>query len=79
MALAGNIAPTIFCFTASWADFLYPLTLYDIGRPAGAAARHRQHADQGRVFNWADHDRGAARRGAAVYHLRFLMDYYIPA
>ena len=71
VALPGLIAATIFAFTVSWAQFLYPLVFTDLDRSAGAAGRHHHHADQGRrVQLGTDHDRRAARRRAAADHLR---------
>ncbi len=66
VALPGIIAATIFAFTVSWAQFLYPLAF-----TTSAAGRHHHHADpRRRVHLGADHDRRAAWCGAAADHLR---------
>ena len=71
VALPGIIAATIFSFTVSWAQFLYPLGLHHLDDRAGAAGRHRHHPDQGRRLQLGpDHDRRAARCSAAAHHLR---------
>jgi hypothetical protein len=71
VALPGIIAATIFTFTVSWAQFLYPLAFTTSTERAGAAGGHHHDADQGRRLQLGpDHDRRAARRGAAAHHLR---------
>ncbi|MGY3514544.1 multiple sugar transport system permease protein [Bradyrhizobium sp. USDA 3051] len=71
VALPGLIAATIFAFTVSWAQFLYPLvfttSIDQLVLPVGIT----NHADQGRRLQLgADHDRRAAWRCPAAGHLR---------
>ena len=79
VALPGIIAATIFAFTVSWADFLYPMAFTTSADQHGAAGRHRHHAHQGRRLRLgADH--GRVRCSAPLPPLliyAFLMDYYI--
>ncbi len=71
VALPGLIAATIFAFTVSWAQFLYPLGVHHRDRPAGIAGRHRHDAGQGRRLQLGtDHDRRPARRSTSPDHLR---------
>ena len=72
VALPGLIAATIFAFTVSWAQFLYPLAFTtsadQLVLPVGIVTT----LIKGDVFNWgADHDRRAARRGASAADLCF--------
>ena len=71
VALPGIIAATIFAFTVSWANFLYPLAFTtsadQLVLPVGIVTT----PDQGRrVQLGPDHDGRAARRRAAADHLR---------
>src|SRR6266481_2970181 len=78
VALPGIIAATIFAFTVSWADFLYPLafatSVDQMVLPAGIVST----LIKGDVFNWGQ-IMTAALLGAmpplVIY--AFLMDYYI--
>ena len=72
VALPGIIAATIFTFTVSWANFLYPLAFTDLTLTnLRLAGRHCDHADQRRRLQLgADHDRCVARRRTAADHLR---------
>lgn len=78
VALPGIIAATIFAFTVSWADFLYPMAFTtsadQLVLPAGIVTT----MIKGDVFNW-----GGIMTAALVGALppliiyAFLMDYYI--
>ncbi|HET9579798.1 MAG TPA: carbohydrate ABC transporter permease [Usitatibacter sp.] len=78
VALPGIIAATIFAFTVSWADFLYPMVFTtsadQLVLPAGIVTT----LIKGDVFNW-----GAIMTAALLGALpplliyAFLMDYYI--
>ena len=78
VALPGVIAATIFAFTVSWADFLYPMafatSIDQMVLPAGIVST----LIKGDVFNWGQ-IMTAALLGAmpplVIY--AFLMDYYI--
>jgi multiple sugar transport system permease protein len=78
VALPGIIAATIFAFTVSWADFLYPMAFTtsadQLVLPAGIVTT----LIKGDVFNWGQ-IMGAALLGALPPLLiyAFLMDYYI--
>jgi len=78
VALPGVIAATIFAFTVSWADFLYPMAFTtsadQMVLPAGIVST----LIKGDVFNWGQ-IMTAALLGAAPPLLIyvFLMDYYI--
>jgi len=78
VALPGVIAATIFAFTVSWADFLYPMAFTtsadQMVLPAGIVST----LIKGDVFNWGQ-IMTAALLGAAPPLLiyAFLMDYYI--
>src|ERR1700724_4142970 len=78
VALPGIIAATIFCFTVSWANFLYPLAFTtstdQLVLPVGIITT----LIKGDVFNWGQIMTGALLGAAPpliVY--AFLMDYYI--
>jgi multiple sugar transport system permease protein len=77
VALPGIIAATIFAFTVSWAQFLYPLAFTtsadQLVLPVGIITT----LIKGDVFTGADHDRRAARRAPPLIIYAFLMDYYI--
>src|SRR3989442_15190555 len=80
VALPGVIAATIFAFTVSWADFLYPMafatSIDQMVLPAGIVSK----LIKGGGFNWGQIIT-AALLGAApplvIYAV--LMDYYTPA
>jgi multiple sugar transport system permease protein len=78
VALPGIIAATIFTFTVSWAQFLYPLAFTtsttELVLPVGIVTT----LIKGDVFNWGQIMTGA-RLGAAppLIIYAFLMDYYI--
>ena len=78
VALPGVIAATIFAFTVSWADFLYPLafatSVDQMVLPAGIVST----LIKGDVFNWGQ-IMTAALLGAMppLIIYAFLMDYYI--
>ncbi len=78
VALPGVIAATIFAFTVSWADFLYPMafatSVDQMVLPAGIVST----LIKGDVFNWG-HIMTAALLGAMppLIIYAFLMDYYI--
>jgi multiple sugar transport system permease protein len=78
VALPGIIAATIFAFTVSWADFLYPLAFTtstdQLVLPVGIVTT----LIKGDVFNWGQIMTGALLGAApplVIY--AFLMDYYI--
>ena len=78
VALPGIIAATIFAFTVSWAQFLYPLALTtstdQLVLPVGIITS----LIKGDVFNWGQIMTGAllgALPPLVIY--AFLMDYYI--
>src|SRR5690349_11293914 len=78
VALPGIVAATIFAFTVSWADFLYPMVFTtsadQLVLPAGIVTT----LIKGDVFNWGG-IMTAALLGALPPLLiyAFLMDYYI--
>ena len=78
VALPGIIAATIFAFTVSWAQFLYPLafttSIDQLVLPVGITTT----LIKGDVFNWGQIMTGALLGAApplVIY--AFLMDYYI--
>ncbi|HXW24563.1 MAG TPA: carbohydrate ABC transporter permease [Xanthobacteraceae bacterium] len=78
VALPGLIAATIFCFTVSWAQFLYPLAFTtstdQLVLPVGIITT----LIKGDVFSWGQIMTGALLGAApplVIY--AFLMDYYI--
>ena len=78
VALPGIIAATIFAFTVSWAQFLYPLAFTtsatELVLPVGIITT----LIKGDVFNWGQIMTGALLGAApplVIY--AFLMDYYI--
>jgi multiple sugar transport system permease protein len=78
VALPGIIAATIFSFTVSWAQFLYPLAFTTSAEPARAAGRYRHHPDQGRRLQLGEIMTGALLGAAPPLIIyAFLMDYYI--
>ena len=78
VALPGLIAATIFTFTVSWAQFLYPLAFTtstsELLLPVGIVTT----LIKGDVFNWGQIMTGALLGAAPPLILyAFLMDYYI--
>ena len=78
VALPGLIAATIFAFTVSWAQFLYPLALppptEQLVLPVGIITS----LIKGDVFNWGQIMTGALLGAAPPLIIyAFLMDYYI--
>jgi multiple sugar transport system permease protein len=78
VALPGIIAATIFAFTVSWAQFLYPLALTtsqdQLVLPVGIITS----LIKGDVFNWGQIMTGALLGAAPPLIIyAFLMDYYI--
>jgi multiple sugar transport system permease protein len=78
VALPGLIAATIFAFTVSWAQFLYPLAFTtstdQLVLPVGIITT----LIKGDVFNWGQIMTGALLGAAPPLILyAFLMDYYI--
>ena len=78
VALPGIIAATIFSFTVSWAQFLYPLALTtsqdQLVLPVGIITS----LIKGDVFNWGQIMTGALLGAAPPLIIyAFLMDYYI--
>src|ERR1700732_1837267 len=78
VALPGLIAATIFAFTVSWAQFLYPLAFLtspdQLVLPVGIITT----LIKGDVFNWGQIMTGALLGAAPPLIIyAFLMDYYI--
>jgi multiple sugar transport system permease protein len=78
VALPGLIAATIFAFTVSWAQFLYPLafttSVDQLVLPVGIITS----LVRGDVFNWGQIMTGALLGAAPPLIIyAFLMDYYI--
>jgi multiple sugar transport system permease protein len=78
VALPGIIAATIFAFTVSWANFLYPMAFTtsadQLVLPAGIVTT----LIKGDVFNWGQIMTGALLGAAPPLIIyAFLMDYYI--
>ena len=78
VALPGIIAATIFAFTVSWAQFLYPLAFTtsadQLVLPVGIITT----LDRGDVFTWGQIMTGALLGAAPPLIIyAFLMDYYI--
>ena len=78
VALPGLIAATIFAFTVSWAQFLYPLafttTAEQLVLPVGIVTS----LIKGDVFNWGQIMTGTLLGAAPPLIIyAFLMDYYI--
>ena len=78
VALPGIIAATIFAFTVSWAQFLYPLALTTSADQLVLPVGIITSLIKGDVFNWGQIMTGAllgALPPLVIY--AFLMDYYI--
>jgi multiple sugar transport system permease protein len=78
VAIPGIIAATIFAFTVSWAQFLYPLAFTtstdQLVLPVGIVTT----LIKGDVFNWGQIMTGALLGAAPPLIIyAFLMDYYI--
>jgi multiple sugar transport system permease protein len=78
VAIPGIIAATIFCFTVSWANFLYPLAFTtsadQLVLPVGIVTT----LIRGDVYNWGQIMTGALLGAAPPLIIyAFLMDYYI--
>ena len=78
VAVPGIIAATIFCFTVSWANFLYPLAFTtsadQLVLPVGIVTT----LIRGDVYNWGQIMTGALLGAAPPLIIyAFLMDYYI--
>jgi multiple sugar transport system permease protein len=78
VAIPGIIAATIFAFTVSWAQFLYPLAVTtsaeELVLPVGIIST----LIKGDVFNWGQIMAGALLGAAPPLIIyAFLMDYYI--
>jgi multiple sugar transport system permease protein len=78
VAFPGIIAATIFAFTVSWSQFLYPLafttTTSELVLPVGIITT----LIKGDVFNWGQIMTGALLSAAPPLIIyAFLMDYYI--
>jgi multiple sugar transport system permease protein len=78
VALPGLIAATIFAFTVSWAQFLYPLAFTTSADQLVLPVGIITSLIKGDVFNWGQIMTGALLGAApplVIY--AFLMDYYI--
>ncbi len=78
VALPGLIAATIFAFTVSWAQFLYPLAFTTSADQLVLPVGIITSLVKGDVFNWGQIMTGALLGAApplVIY--AFLMDYYI--
>ena len=78
VALPGIIAATIFAFTVSWADFLYPMAFTTSADQLVLPVGIITSLIKGDVFNWGQIMTGALLGAApplVIY--AFLMDYYI--
>jgi multiple sugar transport system permease protein len=78
VALPGLVAATIFAFTVSWANFLYPLAFTTTSDQLVLSVGIVTTLIKGDVFNWGQIMAGALLSAAPpliVY--AFLMDYYI--
>jgi multiple sugar transport system permease protein len=78
VALPGIIAATIFAFTVSWADFLYPMAFTTSADQMVLPAGIVSILIKGDVYNWGQ-IMAACLLGAAppLIIYAFLMDYYI--
>jgi multiple sugar transport system permease protein len=78
VAMPGIIAATIFCFTVSWAGFLYPLAFIYSNDQMVATVGTVSSLIRGDVFHWGGLMAGALVAAAPpVIIYAFLMDYYI--
>ena len=78
VALPGLIAATIFSFTVSWAQFLYPLAFTTSADQLVLPVGIISSLIKGDVFNWGQIMTGALLTAAPPLIIyAFLMDYYI--
>ena len=78
VAIPGIIAATIFAFTVSWAQFLYPLAFTTSSEQLVLPAGIISTLIKGDVFNWGQIMAGALLGAAPPLIIyAFLMDYYI--
>jgi multiple sugar transport system permease protein len=78
VALPGLIAATIFAFTVSWAQFLYPLAFTTSADQLVLPVGIITSLVKGDVFNWGQIMTGALLGAAPPLIIyAFLMDYYI--
>ena len=78
VALPGIIAATIFAFTVSWAQFLYPLAFTTSQDQLVLSVGIATTFVKGDVFNWGQIMAGALLGAAPPLIIyAFLMDYYI--
>jgi multiple sugar transport system permease protein len=78
VAMPGIIAATIFCFTVSWAGFLYPLAFIYSNEEMVVTVGTVSSLIRGDVFHWGGLMAGALMAAAPpVILYAFLMDYYI--
>ena len=78
VALPGIIAATIFAFTVSWAQFLYPLAFTTSQDQLVLSVGVATTLIKGDVFNWGQIMTGALLGAAPPLIIyAFLMDYYI--
>ncbi|MEK0081773.1 carbohydrate ABC transporter permease [Benzoatithermus flavus] len=78
VALPGLIAATIFAFTVSWAQFLYPLAFTTTTDQLVLSVGIVTSLIKGDVFNWGQIMAGALLGAAPPLIIyAFLMDYYI--
>lgn len=78
VALPGIIAATIFCFTVSWAQFLYPLAFTTSEDQLVLPVFIVTSLIKGDVYNWGQIMTGALLGAAPPLIIyAFLMDYYI--
>jgi multiple sugar transport system permease protein len=78
VALPGIIAATIFAFTVSWAQFLYPLAFTTSADQRVLPVGIVTTLIKGDVFNWGQIMTGALLGAAPPLLIyAFLMDYYI--
>src|SRR6202000_63344 len=77
VALPGLIAATIFAFTVSWAQFLYPLVFTPSTAHCVIPVATTTTRIKGAVFNWGQIMPGALLGAAPPLLIyAFLMDYY---
>jgi multiple sugar transport system permease protein len=78
VAMPGIIAATIFAFTVSWANFLYPMAFIYSNEQNVLTAGTVTTLIRGDVFHWGGLMAGALMAAAPpVILYAFLMDYYI--
>src|SRR5882672_8692824 len=78
VALPGIIAAMIFCFTVSWANFLYPLAFTTSEDQLVMPVFIATSLIKGDVYNWGQIMTGALLGAAPPLIIyAFLMDYYI--